>query len=54
MKDYIDVHAISEHLMSNPSELQARFAYRFLPISVACKASGNLDEFTRLVEPLIN
>ena len=53
LKDVIDVHAISEHLISNPDMFNARFAYRFLPISVACKASGNMDEFDRQVEPLV-
>ena len=54
MKTYIDVHQISEHMFaSEESCLQARFAYRFLPISVGCKASGNMDEFKRLVSPLI-
>ena len=39
--------------MKPDSDLVARFAYRFVPISIACKASGNLEEFKRLVRPLV-
>ena len=52
MRDHIDAHKLMEHLVTQ-DDLQARFAYRFLPISIACKASGNLEEFKRLVRPLI-
>jgi hypothetical protein len=54
VKDLICVHKIIEYLMENPEKLSARFALRFIPISLACKASGNIDEFERLTKPIID
>ena len=53
MKEYIDVQHISEYLMTNLDKCQVRFAYRFMPVSLLCKASGNIDEFKRMAKPIV-
>lgn len=52
MKQHLDVHQIFEHLFVSKT-LQSRFMYRMLPISLMCKASGNMEEFERQARPLV-
>lgn len=52
-KEIINVQLISEYLMNNLEKCNSRFAYRFMPVSLLCKASGNLDEFKRMALPII-
>ena len=40
-------------MWENRESINTRFAYRFVPISLITKASGNLDEFKRLTNPII-
>ena len=35
------------------NDIQTRFVCRMLPINILCKASGNMEEFTRLVTPVV-
>ena len=53
VKDMINVQVISEYLMNNLEKCNSRFAYRFMPVSLLCKASGNLDEFKRMAQPIV-
>lgn len=39
--------------MNHLDKCNTRFAYRFMPVSLLCKASGNIDEFKRMALPII-
>lgn len=53
IKEIIDVQHISEYLMNNLDKCNTRFAYRFMPVSLLSKASGNIEEFKRMALPII-
>ena len=54
-KGLIDIHKISEYVISEVQNgnMSARFICRFIPVSFLSKASGNMDEFRRMVTPVI-
>jgi len=52
-KEIISVVEISEYLMTNLDKCNSRFAYRFMPVTLLCKASGNIEEFKRMALPII-
>ena len=54
MRPHIHPQDLSEYIWENRDQINTRFAYRFVPISLITKASGNIEEFIRLANPIIS